>query len=483
MLEIFYLNKLNRFLLSKLSYFCRLYIQNLKILFLNNELTKRTNLILLGYLDRSTSTVVIEIDQKISPMRLKQTWKSWALVLTFSSIAILSSCQKKNNTFGRRTANEPGKRSATTGASFNSDAKKFDDTTNFFVARKAEQIPGPNLKLIQGGRAVLGSEEADIMHFNDNEQRTVSISTFYLDETEITNNDYKEFLFNLGKTDPNKAKTLEPDETVWRGVMSFNDVYESYYFRFPGFNFYPVAGVSWTKAAEYAKWRTEYVQKIELAKRKDLAGLNLTRAQLIERGLVIAEFRLPTEAEWEYAAKAMIGTQYLEENQEYGRIYPWDGRGLRNPYSGRGKKGGKQGEFLANFKRGRGDYAGIATSSGKFQNDGEILPTNVYDMAPNDYGLYNMAGNMNEWVNDVYRPLTSQDVDDLNPLRRDGVYDEKENYKTSLLNDSVRVYKGGSWRDVTYWLTPGSRRFMHQDSSTNHIGFRCAMVSIGAVGK
>jgi len=94
-----------------------------------------------------------------------------------------------------------------------------------------------------------------------------------------------------------------------------------------------------------------------------------------------------------------------------------------------------------------------------------------------------MAGNMNEWVFDVYRTSTFQDVDDLNPVRRDGVYDEAENYKNTLLDNSIRVYKGGSWRDVTYWLTPGSRRFMHQDSSTNHIGFRCAMISIGAKGK
>ena len=426
-------------------------------------------------------------------MRLPNNLRSWAIVLVLVAVTVLSSCQK-NNTYGRRTAGNPGKKSATTGAGFNFDPN--EESEEFFVAKDAEQIPGPNLKLIQGGRTVLGAGEDDIMRFNDNPQRTTSISTFWLDETEMTNNDYKEFLFYLSKqgsggttgtpgVSPDSIKKLEPDETVWRGAMTFNDVYESYYFRFPGFNFYPVAGVSWNQANAYTKWRTEFVQKIEVAKRKDLSEITppLTTAQLIERGVVIAEFRLPTEAEWEYAAKALIGTQYLEENQEYGRIYPWDGRGVRNPYDGRGKKGGKQGEFLANFKRGRGDYAGIASNSGKFQNDGEILPTNVYDMAPNDYGLYNMAGNMNEWVDDVYRPLSFQDVDDLNPVRRDGVYDDASNYKNSLLTDSIRVYKGGSWRDVTYWLTPGSRRFMHQDSSTNHIGFRCAMISIGGKGK
>jgi len=408
-------------------------------------------------------------------MRLTNTWRTLAIALTLVTATVLSSCQK-NNSYGRRTAGNPGKMSATTGADFSFDA---DDSTQFFVAKKGEQIPGPNLKLIQGGRAILGSQEEDVMAFRDNIERTVSISTFWMDETEMTNNDYKEFLFDMKKqVDANTLKELEPSEKVWRGAMTFNDVYESYYFRFPGFNFYPVAGVSWVQADAYAKWRTSYVQKIEVARQK--MDTTLTRSQLIERGLVIAEFRLPTESEWEYAAKAMIGTQYLDENQEYGRIYPWDGRGVRNPYDGRGKKGGKQGDFLANFKRGRGDYAGIA---GDQTNDGEIIPSNVYDMAPNDFGLYNMAGNMNEWVYDVYRPLSFQDADDLNPLRRDGVYDEKTTYGTSLLNDSIRVFKGGSWKDVTYWLAPGARRFMHQDSSTNHIGFRCAMVSLGGEGK
>jgi gliding motility-associated lipoprotein GldJ len=408
-------------------------------------------------------------------MRLPNNSRSWAIALLILSSAILSSCQK-NNSYGRRTAGDPGKKSPTTGADFSFDV---EDSTQFFVSRDAEQLPGPNLKLIQGGRAILGSQEEDVMAFRDNLERTVSISTFWMDETEMTNNDYKEFLFDMKKqVSKDSMDKLEPSEKVWRGAMSFNDVYESYYFRFPGFNFYPVAGVSWSQADAYAKWRTAYAQKVVIEERK--MDTTLTRSQLIELGVVIAEFRLPNEAEWEYAAKAMIGTQYLDENQEYGRIYPWDGRGVRNPYDSRGKKGAKQGDFLANFKRGRGDYAGIA---GDQTNDGEIIPSNVYDMAPNDFGLYNMAGNMNEWVYDVYRPLSFQDADDLNPLRKDGVYDEKEAYGTSLFNDSIRVYKGGSWKDVTYWLAPGARRFMHQDSSTNHIGFRCAMVSLGARGK
>lgn len=397
----------------------------------------------------------------------------WMGAFLIASGSILSSCNKTPG-YGRRTADNPGKNSATTGAEFNFDDK---DTTQFFVSKNAEQIPGPNLKFIQGGRAVLGSQEEDVMAFRDNLERTVSISNFYMDETEITNNDFREFLFDMKKrVSADSLLKLEPSENVWTGAMSFNDMYQSYYFRFPGFNFYPVAGVSWSQANTYSKWRTEFVQDL-IRKERELDS-TFTKSQLIERGVALADYRLPTEAEWEYAAKAMIGTQYLDENQEYGRIYPWDGRGIRNPYNV--KRKGKQGDFLANFKRGRGDYGGI---SGNQRNDGEIILTNVYDMAPNDFGLYHMAGNMNEWVQDVYRPLSFMDFDDLNPVRRDGALDDISNYETSVLSDDLRVYKGGSWRDVAYWLAPGTRRFMHQDSSTNNIGFRCAMISIGEKGK
>lgn len=397
----------------------------------------------------------------------------WATAIALISASVLSSCNKTPG-YGRRTANDPGKRSATTGAEFSFDE---NDSTQFFVSKRAEQIPGPNLKFIQGGRTVLGSQEEDVMAFRDNFERTVSIANFYMDETEITNNDYREFLFDMKKkVSADSLLKLEPAENVWSGAMSFNDLYQSYYFRFPGFNFYPVAGVSWKQAGSYAKWRTDFVQNLVREERG--IDSSFTKTQLIERGVAMADFRLPNEAEWEYAAKAMIGTQYMDENQEYGRIYPWDGRGVRNPYNV--KRKGKQGDFLANFKRGRGDYGGI---SGNQRNDGDILPTNVYDMAPNDFGLYHMAGNMNEWVYDIYRPMTYQDADDLNPLRKDGVYDEAENYEVSVLTDEIRVYKGGSWKDVAYWLAPGTRRFMHQDSATNSIGFRCAMISIGEKGK
>ena len=134
------------------------------------------------------------------------------------------------------------------------------------------------------------------------------------------------------------------------------------------------------------------------------------------------------------------------------------------------------GYFLANFKRGRGDYAGIA---GKL-NDGNMITAYIFSYPPNDYGLYCMAGNVSEWVFDVYRPNSFEDVDDLNPMRRNGYLDDASKYDKkgfqTLIDDHVRVYKGGSWKDVAYWMSPGTRRFLEEDSSTATIGFRCAMI-------
>lgn len=114
----------------------------------------------------------------------------------------------------------------------------------------------------------------------------------------------------------------------------------------------------------------------------------------------------------------------------------------------------------------------------------------IYEYPPNDFGLYNMSGNVNEWVLDVYRPLSFQDFDDLNPFRRDGTddpaagYDSEEHQRyqgeyNSLITDELRVFKGGSWADVAYWLSPGTRRYLEQDSATATIGFRCAMIRAG----
>jgi sulfatase modifying factor 1 len=373
---------------------------------------------------------------------------------------------------GRPTSVSPGEYSSATGIEYN------DEDGGFQVNDFRGQPEGPNLRFIEGGRTVLGSFEEDIMHSNDNLERAVTVSSFYMDETEVANIHWLEYLHYVRQDSSREFyESALPDTTVWAKDLAYNDPYVDHYLRYPGFRFFPVVGVTWLQAQDYCDWRTITVNQ-KLAEDAELEDYSLAEGGgnqriPLETGVVLPNYRLPTEAEWEYAAQALIGTQWLDENQTHRRLYPWDGHALRNPY------GKKIGTFLANFKRGRGDYAGIA---GKL-NDGAMITTYIYDYPPNDFGLYNMAGNVNEWVQDVYRPLSFQDFDDLNPVRRDGFLDEEDGYDAanfnSLITDRVRVYKGGSWADVAYWMSPGTRRYLEEDSSTSTIGFRCAMIRAG----
>ncbi len=398
-----------------------------------------------------------------------------------ASLFLLTSCPSglKNN---KPSSVNIGGKSTATGIAYNQKG-------GFQVDKKfSGQLIGPNLVFIEGGRFTMGSLEEDVLGLHDNIERTVSVQSFYMDETEIANVHYLEYLYAVQKDSTQDFyESALPDTTVWRNDLAFNDPYVEQYLRFPGFRMYPVVGVSWKQANDFCAWRTAVVNKqmaggdkpvkVSKADAKKAAASGTrtnTPARLtIESGRILPSYRLATEAEWEYAAKAMIGTQQEDENQGNQRIYPWDGPSLRQP-NGKG-----QGSMLANFKRGRGDYAGIAGKS----NDGAIITTEVYKYAPNDFGLYQMAGNVNEWVLDLYRPLSFQDFNDLNPVRRNDVldrqtlYDKKNN--NSLIDNKVRVYKGGSWADVAYWLAPGTRRYLNEDSSTATIGFRCAMIAAG----
>ncbi|GAA4456575.1 hypothetical protein GCM10023189_26050 [Nibrella saemangeumensis] len=402
------------------------------------------------------------------------------------AVVALAACKSKHP-----TSVKPGKKSTATGIAYN-------EKDGFQVSKFKGQPVGPNLVFIEGGRFTMGSLEEDVVNSRDNRERTVSIQSFYMDETEIANIHYLEYLNAITRDSSEEfVKSALPDTTVWANPLSFNDSYVTQYLRYPAFRYYPVVGVSWVQATDYAAWRTAAInadlskngtaggskkkgfslkrksKQAETVAMSDSAGGGQPKLGL-ESGLILPDYRLPTEAEWEYAAKALIGTQYLDENQANQRIYPWDGSSVRNP-----KKGRKQGQMLANFKRGRGDYAGIAGRA----NDKAIITSEIYEYPPNDFGLYNMAGNVNEWVYDVYRPLSHMDVSDLNPIRRNGYMDDAKNYdkkgNNSAIDDKVRVYKGGSWADVAYWLSPGTRRFMDQDSATATIGFRCAMIAGG----
>ena len=501
-----------------------------------------------------------------------------------------------------------------------------------------EQETGPGLVLIEGGSFSMGRTENDVTYEWNNLARKVTISSFYMDETEVSNLSFIEYLYwtskVFGPTFPDIFYKALPDTLVWREKLAYNEPFVENYLRHPAYRDYPVVGVNWLQANDFCAWRTDRVNEFILIREGLLEhsqsptdqdyfsteaylsgkwqgqlktklpaydGQNPERDVKMEDGIFLPKYRLPTEAEWEYAAYGLIGNTVGERITDR-RIYPWNGHGVRNASE-------KQlGQINANFVRGAGDYMGIAGAL----NDNADITAPVYSYWPNDYGLYNMAGNVSEWVMDVYRPNTLQDADEFRPFRgnvfntqkrdtttligglggeiltnvdgpiyqkfkhkvsKPGAHgttvsdpeevidsvltvltkrdddknnnatpegksdipgrvqwrevssavstdnlDERRNYKmadyinyldgdvnssvmfsdgedayndggdkimyeyakTSLINDKSRVYKGGSWKDRAYFLSPGVRRYLDQRQASSWLGFRCAMTRVGS---
>ena len=544
--------------------------------------------------------------------------------------------------FGCNNSKTSKNTSNATGWSINSRDGGFQYNTNY-----KGQEAGPGLVFIEGGTYTKGKVQDDVMRDWNNTANQQHVMSFYMDATEVTNMMYLEYLdwikTNFPPSNSNYTGIYDgalPDTLVWRNRLGNTEDLVLNYLRNPAYGQYPVVGVSWVQANEFAKWRSDrYNEKIlmdegYLVSNRELNGnkrkndedevkekaigiqsnfsietyvlnpnatygdrnedrLNgrinqrnskdTTNTELKsasrETGLITPQYRLPSESEWEYAALA------LKENREFNiyrgrKKYPWSGQYTR---SGDRKILGDQ---LANFKNSDGDYGGIAGWS----DDGADITNAVKSYAPNDFGLYDMGGNVSEWVADVYRPIVDDEFNDFNYYRgniytkneigEDGktnkiVGDDEVKYKTlingkrvavtlpgeiskiaieendtrfrtnysesynvnfrdgdksssrnrtlldleesdgsvltantedtrsmynspdlnaekdgefmyddasrtSLVNDQVRVYKGGSWKDRAYWLDPAQRRFYSEELSTDFIGFRCAMSRVGA---
>jgi formylglycine-generating enzyme len=357
---------------------------------------------------------------------------------------------------------------------------------------------------IPSGFMQMGQDDDDMFRTYIKRQKAVSVNGFYMDDTEITNNEYRQFvnyvrdsiahtiLGNVFENDGgsevidweqeidwadegldemyyqgdmvmdgkremdtrklvyqwqwvdwpkaahdkeisrsaliNKEKVnVYPDTLVWIRdfAYSYNEPFTRNYFWHPAYDDYPVVGVNWNMANAFNYWRTKYWNSY--------SGNAVNTEQ----------FRLPTEAEWEWAARG--GHERTS--------YPWGSYYVRNA----------KGCPLANFKPGRGNYG----------EDGGMITVKADAYFPNDYGLFNMAGNVSEWTESAYIPYGYQIEHDLNPnITYNATSDDPLAMKR-------KVVRGGSWKDVYYYLQNGSRDYEFQDTTKSYIGFRSTLTFLG----
>jgi len=328
---------------------------------------------------------------------------------------------------------------------------------------QGQKVPD-GMVAVEGGSFTMGQVQDDVMFDWNTTPQQMHVRSFYLDEAEVTNSEYLLFLEVTKDVFPpeeekykNIYTSLLPDTLVWRNSLGNTELLSESYLRHPAYSDYPVVGVSWIQAVQYCKWRTSAVNLKKLIDKGVLSNVlendtirnffdtdlylenpyklfdgdstvykrglpdykarkkgaprpakgSFTGRQVTSQdGILSQKFRLPTEVEWEYAAKATSG------NREYNNIrgrkkYAWDGKFTRD------KSKRYKGDQLANFKQRKGSYSGLAGWS----EDGSDIPIKVKSYPPNAFGLYDMSGNVAEWVADVYRPIIDTEANDFNYFR------------------------------------------------------------------